>query len=420
MTTFTSPFTGNVIQPTDVSYYALNFSSNTQLYWPAVVNGQQVPAARIMDCVASTSGLVIILPDATQGAVGSDILFRNLGAFPFTITDAAGNESITVAVGAAKYLYLTNNTSLGGTWSNIAFGVGTSYADAVTLQGAGLTTVSGQLATTQNVADITATPTLNDLSRATTFNWNAGNGVINLPVPSTLSTGWYIGFRNNGGGALSITPVSPALINGQATITANPGDSGYVIYDSNTANFITVGYTAPSNVTFTSATYDVDSIPGSTLNLVSFAPIIQTYIAQSGSRSTTLTVTLPAITQLYVLVNNTNQTGYNINFVVSGSSQPPLVLAAGGVVTVLTDGINLYALTQSSTGIFYAANGTAVLPSFSFNNDTHTGMYLAGTSVLGLSANSTEIINIDNSNILQPLTTVNATLRAQLIDGGTF
>jgi len=420
MTTFTSPFTGNVIQPVDVSYYALNFSSNTQLQWPAVVNPTQVPAARIMDCAASASGLVILLPDATQGAVGSDILFRNLGAFPFTVTDAAGAESITVAVGAAKYVYLTNNTTLGGTWSNIAFGVGTSYADAVTLQGAGLTTVSGQLATTQNVADITATPTLNDLSRATTFNWNTGNGVINLPVPSTLSTGWYVGFRNNGGGALSITPVSPALINGLATITANPGDSGYVIYDSNTGNFITVGFTAPTNVTFTSATYDVDSIPGSSLNLVSFAPIIQTYIAQSGSRSTTLTVTLPAITQLYVLVNNTNQTGYNINFVVSGSSQPPLVLAAGGVITVLTDGINLYTLTQSSTGIFYAANGTATLPSYSFNNDTHTGMYLAGTSVLGLSANSTEIINIDNSNVLQPLTMVNSTLRAQLIDGGTF
>jgi len=420
MTTFTSPFTGNVVQPTDVSYYALNFSSNTQLYWPTVVNPTQVPAARIMDCVASVDGLIILLPDATQGAVGSDILFRNLGAHAFTVTDAAGAESITVAVGAAKYVYLTNNTTLGGTWSNIAFGVGTSYADAVTLQGAGLTTVSGQLATTQNVVDITATPTLNDLSRASTFNWNAGAGVINLPVPSTLSTGWYIGFRNSGGGALSITPVSPALINGQAAITANPGDSGYVIYDSNTGNFITVGYTSPSNLTFTSATYDVDNIPGSSLSLVSFAPIIQTYIAQTGSRTTTLTVTLPAITQLYVLVNNTNQTGYNVNFTVSGSSQPPLVLAAGAIVVVLSDGLNLYVLTQSSTGIYYAANGTAALPSFSFNNDTHTGMYLAGTSVLGLSANSTEIINIDNSNILQPLVTVNARLVAQLIDGGTF
>jgi hypothetical protein len=373
-----------------------------------------------MDCVASVDGLVILLPDATQGAVGSDILFRNLGAHAFTITDAAGAESITVAVGAAKYVYLTNNTTLGGTWSNIAFGVGTSFADAVTLQGAGLTTISGQLATTQNVVDITATPTLNDLSRASTFNWNAGNGVINLPVPSILSTGWYIGFRNSGGGALAITPVSPALINGLSTITANPGDSGCVIYDSNTGNFITVGFTTPSNVIFTSATYDVDNIPGSSLSLVSFAPIIQTYIAQTGSRTTTLTVTLPAITQLYVLVNNTNQTGYNINFVVAGSSQPPLVLAAGAVVTVLSDGLNLYTLTQGSTGFFYASNGTAALPSYSFNNDTHTGMYLAGTSVLGLSANSTEIINIDNSNILQPLVTVNATLRAQLIDGGTF
>ena len=420
MTTFTSPFTGNVIQPTDVSYYALSFSSNTQLYWPTVVNPTQVPAARIMDCVASADGLVILLPDATQGAVGSDILFRNLGAHAFTITDAAGAESITVAVGAAKYLYLTNNTTLGGSWSNIAFGVGTSFADAVTLQGAGLTTISGQLATTQNVVDITATPTLNDLSRASTFNWNAGNGVINLPVPSTLSTGWYIGFRNSGGGALAITPVSPALINGLSTITANPGDSGYVIYDSNTGNFITVGFTTPSNVIFTSATYDVDNIPGSSLSLVSFAPIIQTYIAQTGSRTTTLTVTLPAITQLYVLVNNTNQTGYNINFVIAGSSQPPLVLAAGAIVTVLSDGLNLYTLTQGSTGFFYASNGTAALPSYSFNNDTHTGMYLAGTSVLGLSANSTEIINIDNSNILQPLVTVNARLAAQLIDGGTF
>ena len=165
MTTFTSPFTGNVVQPTDVSYYALNFSSNTQLYWPTVVNPTQVPAARIMDCVASVDGLIILLPDATQGAVGSDILFRNLGAHAFTVTDAAGAESITVAVGAAKYVYLTNNTTLGGTWSNIAFGVGTSYADAVTLQGAGLTTVSGQLATTQNVCLLYTSPSPRDRTR---------------------------------------------------------------------------------------------------------------------------------------------------------------------------------------------------------------------------------------------------------------
>ena len=111
MPTFTSPFTGDVVQPTDVSYYALSFSSNTQLYWPTVVNPTQVPAARIMDCVASAGGLTILLPDASQGAVGTDILIRNLGAYSFVVEDAAGGETITVAAGQAQYLYLTDNST---------------------------------------------------------------------------------------------------------------------------------------------------------------------------------------------------------------------------------------------------------------------------------------------------------------------
>jgi len=421
MSTFTSPFTGTVVTPTDVSYYALSFSSNTQLYWPTVVNPTQVPAARIMDCVASANGLSILLPDATQGAVGSDILFRNLGAFPFVIKDAAGNESITVAVGKAEYLYLTNNNSVGGAWGSVAFGVGTSYADAATLQGAGLTTVNGQLATTQNPVDFSSSnPVINDASRAATFVWTSGAGTMTLPSVTGLTSGWYIGFRNSGTGTLIINPTSPDLLNGQTTINTNPGDSGFIFYDNNSAGYITVGLTAPSNVSFTASTYDVDAIVGNTFSLVSYAPIIQTYIAQSGTRTQTLAVTLPAITQIYVLVNNTNQTGYNITFQNQGSSQPPLVLAAGAVATVLSDGINLYPLTTSSSGIFYAVNGTAALPSFSFNNDTHTGMYLDGTSVLGLAANSTEMIRIDNTNTMQPLVTVNATINAQLIPGGTF
>lgn len=420
MSTYTSPFTGNVIQPTDVSYYALSFSSNTQLYWPTVVNPTQVPAARIIDCVASSNGLTIYLPDATQGAVGSDILFRNLGANSFVIKDANGGESVTVPAGISKYLYLTDNTSLGGAWNNVTFAAGTSYADATTLQGAGLTTISGKLATTQNLVDITSTPSITDSSRAATFVWNSGAGTFNLPNVATLSNGWFIGFRNNGTGSLAITPISPSTINGQGTISANPGDSGYILYDNNTGNFITVGLTAPTNVTFTSATYDVDSIPGSTLSLVSYAPIIQSYIAQSGTRTTSLTMTLPATTQIYILANNTAQPGYYLYFKVSGSSQSPLQLSAGSIATVLCDGTNLYSLTQSSSSSFAAVNGLPSAPSYSFVTDSHTGMYIDGTSILGLSANSTEIIKIDNTNTLLPLVTINARVAAQLISGGTF
>lgn len=417
---YVSPFTGTVVTATDVSYYALSFSANTQLFWPSTVNNSETPAARIIDCVASTSGLVIALPQGNQGTLGADILFRNLGAQAFTITDYVGGGSFTVPVGISKYVYLTDNTTAAGIWHNVTFAAGTSYADAATLAGAGLTTVSGQLAATQNPIDITTSPVINNLSRAATFVWNSGVGTFTLPAISSLSAGWYIGFRNNGTGSLAINPTSPDTINGLTTITANPGDSGFIMLDTNSGGFITVGLAPANNVTFTAATYDVDTIPTNTFSLTSFAPIIQTYIAQSGTRTATLAVTLPAITQIYILVNNTNQTGYNITFQNQGSSQPPLVLSAGNVLTVLSDGLNLFPLTTASTGLFYAANGTASLPSYSFNNDTTTGMYLVGSSILGLTANGTKIVQMDNSNLSAPLVTVYATLNAELIGGGTF
>ena len=417
---YTSPFTGTVVTPTDVSYYALSFSSNQELFWPSTVNGQQVPAARIIDCVASSSGLSIALPAGNQGTVGADILFRNLGGQSFLVTDVNGGASFTVPVGISKYVYLSDNTTENGTWQNVTFAAGTSVADAATLAGAGLTTVNGQLATTENIVNVTTTPVINDNSRAATFVWSGGAGTFTLPSTFGLSTGWYIGFRNSGTGTLTVNPTSPALINGQQNILVNPGDSGFIFYDVSTLGFITVGLTAPATTAFTAETFDVDAIVGNTLSLVSYAAIIQTYIAQSGTRTATLAVTLPAITQIYVLVNNTGETGYDITFQITGSSQPPLTLSTGAVATVLSDGQNLYSLTQSSSGLFYAADGSAAAPSFSFNNDTQTGLYLAGSGILGITANGNELIDVDGSNLLQPLVTVNATLNAELISGGTF
>jgi hypothetical protein len=373
-----------------------------------------------MDCVATLGNLNILLPDASQGALGTDILLRNLGLNDFVVTDATGEQSVLVAVGKSRYFYLTDNASVGGTWANVEFAAGTSYADAATLQGAGLTTVSGKLATTQNIVNVSITPVINDASRAATFVWNSGAGAFVLPAISALSTGWYIGFRNAGTGSLTITPQDSTLINGQSSIVANPGDSGFIIYDFSGGAFVTVGLTAAANVTFTSATYDVDSIPGNSFSLVTYAPIIQNYIAQTGSRTETLTVTLPATTQIYILINATGHSDYDIEFVVEGSMSPPLVVGTGNIATVLSDGQNLYLLTSTATNIFYAVDGIATAPSYSFLSDSSTGMYLPGIGILGLAANGVEIIDIDNTDTLNPLVTVNAALNAQLISGGTF
>jgi hypothetical protein len=426
---FLSPFTGTVIEPTDVSYYPLTFTTNTQLYWPQIVNPElgQVPASRIMDCSTTVSGLTIFLPNALEGSLGTDIFIRNTGAVSFTVTDATGDAGRTVLPGVTTYFYLTNNTEdIGGIWGNITLGTGTSAADAASLAGAGLTTVLGKLAVTSNVVETPVAPTLNDGSRASTYVWTSGVGTITLPAFSTLSGGWWVGFRNNGTGTLTIAAQTPSLINGLSSITANPGDSGFIFFEASSTNFFTVGLAPQTNVSFTSGTYDVDSIIGSSFSLVSNAPTIQTYVALSGVRTSTLNITLPAITQLYVLINNTTSGAYSLSFNTSGSLSPAVVLAAGQVALVLSEPSGLFALSTTSTNTFFAANGSALLPSYSFVNDDTTGMYLRGVSVLGLTANGAEILDLNGTNSLAPFISayasmnVTGTLNASLISGGTF
>jgi hypothetical protein len=418
--TYTSPFTGTVITPTDVSYEPLSFGSNVVLFWPTSVNTEEPVAARIIDCIATAPNLQIALPDALQGALGSDILFRNLGSNAFVITDNTGGASVSVPVGVAKYFYLTDNTTQAGVWGNVTFGAGTAMSDAATLAGLGLTTYNGKLAVAENVVKTQVVPTITQGNSSTTYYWYGGAANIPLPNVQNLQPGWCIAFRNGGTGALSFTPASSQTINGQLSITTNPGDSGYIIYDPASAGFITVGWTVPSAVTFNSATYDVDAIGLNTLDLTSYAPIIQTYIAQSGTRTQTLAVTLPAITQIYVLVNNTEQTGYNITFKCAGSTASALVLTAGSVLTVLSDGTNLYSLVTASTGIYYVSNGSAAVPSYTFSNDTTTGLYLKNSGNLGITAGGVELIDVNNNNPSAPFVTINSPLNAKSISGGTF
>ena len=103
---FNSPFTGNVVQPTDVSYRAITLSVNTQLEWPINGNATDNFAARIMQVTASSGGLSLYMPPANQASVGQDALIRNVGANTFTVKDYEGvNTIISVAAGESKYIY---------------------------------------------------------------------------------------------------------------------------------------------------------------------------------------------------------------------------------------------------------------------------------------------------------------------------
>ncbi len=129
MTTFTNPFTGDIIDPTDVSYAAYTIAADTALVWP--INGDTDPnvAARIMQITASASNLSLSMPPANQVSVGQDALIRNVGANTFTIKTFTGTTIGTVAAGEAKYIYVTDNSTSTGVWGIFTFGTGTSGAD---------------------------------------------------------------------------------------------------------------------------------------------------------------------------------------------------------------------------------------------------------------------------------------------------
>jgi hypothetical protein len=424
MTTYTSPFTGNAIQPTDVSYEAIALSGTVQLYWPQYVNdaNQQV-TARIIDVVSAAGG-ILKLPNAQQASVGEDILIRNQGSNAFTVSRTDGTGSFTVPVGQSYYTYLTDNTTNAGIWNIVAFGVGTSYADAATLAGNSTAAILGKLESTIVTNEYSSSITFNDASRAHCFVWTGGAGSATLPPVASLSTGWYVLVRNNGTGTLTInTSSSGSTIDGLVNLALPLGDSCFICVNQDPAkqDFFTVGRSRPNSLTFSSATYDVDVVSGSTLSLITNTPIIQRYTALSGTRTTSLLVQLPAVTQVYYLLNDTNQSGYNITFQVQGSSQPPFSLPTSTQVIVLSDGTNLYPLLQTNVGQFLANRGTAGSPAFTFTLDPVTGMYSPNNGQLGFSVAGNNIVTMDaTAGVGNYVTRFVGRVQADLISGGSF
>jgi hypothetical protein len=423
MPTYTSPFTGNVIQPTDVSYASVAFTGTLQLYWPQYANATQQVATRIMD-LSATSGAILVLPDATQASLGQDILIRNVGANSFTVQNYAGAGSFTVAPGSAAYVYLTTNVTQGGTWGVVAYGSATSYADAATLAGNSTSAILGKLEVSLVTSEYATAPSIDDTSRGNCFVWTGGAGTWTLPAVATLSEGWFILVRNNGTGALTLnTSAVGSTIDGLISITLPLGDSCFICVDRDPTkqDFFTVGRARTNSLTFSSATYDVDTVSGSSLSLISNTPIIQRYTALSGTRTTSLTVTLPAVTQVYYLLNDTNQSSYNILFQVQGSSQTPYSLPNSTQAIVLSDGTNMYPLIQSNIGQLIVNRGTAASPAFTFFLDPSSGMYSPNNSQLGFSVGGQDILILDGSGgVGNFVSTVVGRLQASVISGGSY
>jgi hypothetical protein len=376
---YNSPFTGNVIQPTDVSYRSITLTANTQLQWPINGNATTDYAARIMQVSASSAGLSLYMPPADQASVGQDALIRNTGSNSFTVKDYAGtNTIITIAAGESKYIYITANPTNQGTWGIIAFGVGSSSADAATLAGYGLVAVSTTLNQSHPVVTTSGNTTLDSTYRASALVWTGGAGTFTLSLASGLGNNWFTMVRNSGSGALTVSGSGGNLINGSASIVLQPTDSAMIVCNGTT--FYTVGLGKSTLFNFTQLTKAVTS-GAYTLTSSEASNVVQKY---TGTLSGNVTITLPATVQVYYILNTTSAGAYTLTFT-TGSGSTATVPASSQSILVC-DSVNIFnanTYLAGSSGLSLS-DGTVGAPSLNFSSETSTGIYRATSGQLNI------------------------------------
>jgi hypothetical protein len=383
---YNSPFTGNVIQPTDVSYRAVTLSANTQLEWPINGNTTDDVVARIMQVTASSAGLSLYMPPADQTSVGQDSLIRNVGANSFTVKDYAGTNVIaTIAAGESKYIYITSNPTNQGTWGVIAFGVGSSAVDAGVLAGYGLLAITNTLNQSHPVTTFSGNTTANAAFRAQAYVWTGGVGTLTLGSAATLGNNWFMMVRNAGAGLLTLTGTGGELINGSASVLFQPNDSAIIVCSGST--FYTVGLGKSTQFNFTQLTKSVSS--GTyTLTPSEASNVVQKY---TGTLTGNVTIVVPQTVQVYYIQNATVAGAFTFTVTTGVGGSGTAVIAASNQSTLICDGTNLVNANTGQAGATAVSlvDGTVSNPSLSFNSELTTGVYRPASgsfavSILGI------------------------------------
>jgi len=393
---YNSPFTGTVIQPTDVAYRAVTLTANTQLQWPINGNATDDYAARIMNVTASSAGLSLYMPPANQTSVGNDALIRNVGANSFTVRTFEGNSTIvTIAAGETKYIYITANPNVYGTWGNIAFGVGTSAADAATLAGNGLVATGATLNQSHPALSLIASYTFATTDRAQNYVWTGGTTTATLPTAATVGNNWFLLFKNNGSGTVTINTTGGQFIDGITSKAFAPGESAMILCTG--VEYVTVGYGQSSEFAFNVLTKPVTG-GAYTLTASEASNTIQFY---TGTLSSNVTVTYPPVVNLYVISNQTSAGGYTLTVTTGIIGGADAIIPSGGQATVICDGINFYNAntTQAGATALSLVNGSAGSPSLNFASETNTGVYRPGLGRFGISVLGSLIVDTTATGI---------------------
>lgn len=393
---YNSPFTGNVVQPTDVSYRSITLTSTLQLQWP--INGSTTDdtAARIMEVSTSSTAYQLWMPPANQASVGQDALIRNTGMVDVDVYDYDGqNTIVTVAAGESQYIYITDNPDESGTWGIIAFGIGSSGADAATLAGYGLLAIGQTLNQAQPVTTFSSDYTALTSDRSNTYVWTGGAGTLTLTAASTLGDNWFMFLRNGGSGTLTVAGSGGNTINGSASLLFQPNDSAIIVCSGTT--FYTVGLGKSTQFNFTQLTKNVTT--GTyTLTAIEAANVIQKY---TGTLTGNVTIIVPETVQIYFIQNATTAGAYTLTISTGVGGAASAIISAGNQATLICDSQNLLNANTVLAGssVVSLQDGTVTNPSLNFGTEPTTGIYRAASGEFNISILGTLVQTISATGL---------------------
>ena len=398
MTTYVSPYTGQTLYPSQVGYESITLSANITLQWPINGNTTDVVAS-VIDVYPTGAGFEIAMPPATEVSTGQANLFRNTGASSFEVTDNSGNTIFVCASGQVFYIYLTDNSTVNGTWRSLQIGSATSASNAAELAGYGLTALGITLNTATPVSTFSADYTLLPADRAQLYVWTGGAGNVTLPTAAGSGENWFCVIKNNGTGILNVLCQGSDTIDGQISKQLQIEESVVVV--SSGSVFYSYAYGQSAEFFFTQL---VKNVTGGTVTLTSTEAqnIIQEY---QGTLTSNCTVILPPTVQLYSLRNLTTG-AFTLTFETGAVGATTLDLPQDQTILAICDGTNVYNAQTATTSFINAltlGNGSAAAPSLSFLGDALTGLYLAASHQLGFAVNGVNGATLTPTGLLVPV-----------------
>lgn len=394
-------FGSDTIPPANAAYGAYTLTTNTTFVWPYNATDTSTAISKIMDVTPSV-GIVMTFPAANLVSPGEDFLIRNVGAQTLTINDSTGNTIDTIAAGISKYYFVEVNTTAAGIWGKVTFGAGSSSATAGDLIGYGIKALTTTLNQAHTVVTSNSDISVDATYRATMLVSTGGTVTIALAAVATLGDDFFFFYRNDGTGTATINPNAAETFDGAATFMVQPGESLIAVCSG--ATWYSVGYGRSTLYQFTQLVKDVSAAGTFTLTA---SEASNKMLSFNGNPASAVTIIVPSVVSVYYIQSaiSTVQT-----ITVKTAAGTGVVVTQTARVIGLCDGTNVVAAQSvAATSAVSLIDGSAASPSLNFASSTNSGLFLKGTTGVGITVNGSEVIAIEAAGVTlsQPLVTPN-------------